>query len=69
MANIEKREQAQKLRKKGTSIADIASQVGASKSTVSLWCRDIVLSETSLQNIIKKSQSKSTSSFSSTLKK
>jgi len=63
MANIEKRERAQKLRLRGTSIADIAKEVVASKSTVSLWCRDIVLSDNALQNIIKKSKSKNTLSL------
>lgn len=39
------RTQAIKLRKSGYSIPDIASRLNVSKSTASLWCRDILLSE------------------------
>jgi hypothetical protein len=37
------REEAQKLRGEGKSISEIVSRLNASKSTVSYWCRDIIL--------------------------
>lgn len=33
------------MRKEGWSLKDIAGSLGVSKSTVSLWCRDIILTE------------------------
>lgn len=43
MAKSIKRNKAQKLRKSGRSIREITQQLGVSKSTVSLWCRDVKL--------------------------
>lgn len=43
MAQQTTREEAQKLRYTGKSIAEIATLLRASKSTVSYWCRDIPL--------------------------
>lgn len=43
MAMYEKRMQAREIRKKGKSIIYIAKKLGVTKSSVSLWCRDIVL--------------------------
>lgn len=43
MAKFEKRLLAEKLRKKGTSIKDIATLLGVSKSTASIWCRSVEL--------------------------
>lgn len=60
MAKILEREKAQEMRKSGVSISDIAKKFGVSKSTVSLWCRDIVLTETAIQKIVKDSKNKST---------
>ena len=45
MAKFEERILARKLRNEGKSIGNIAKIVGVSKSTVSLWCNDIFLSE------------------------
>jgi len=45
MAKFEKRIKAQVLRKKGYSINDIADRLGVSTSSVSLWCRDLILSK------------------------
>lgn len=42
---IEKRFQAQKLRKSGYSMKEIAAKLGVAKSSVSLWVRDTPLSE------------------------
>ncbi len=39
----EKKELAQKLRREGLSYKEILEQVPVSKSTISLWCRDIEL--------------------------
>ncbi|PIY59311.1 hypothetical protein COY96_02530 [Candidatus Wolfebacteria bacterium CG_4_10_14_0_8_um_filter_37_11] len=45
MAKFEKRIKAQNLRKKGLSIKSIASDLIVSKSSVSIWCRDINLTK------------------------
>ncbi|MBI2068906.1 MAG: hypothetical protein HYT67_02290 [Candidatus Yanofskybacteria bacterium] len=45
MAKSEQRLGARDLRKQGMSIIKIASLVNVAKSTVSLWCRDIDLTE------------------------
>jgi len=41
---IEEKRLAQKLRKQGLSYQEILKQVTVSKSTLSLWCRDVLLS-------------------------
>lgn len=43
MAKSLKRIKARKLRKKGVSIKDIARKLQVSTSSVSLWCRDVIL--------------------------
>jgi hypothetical protein len=43
MAMYEKRIKARKIRVKGKSIIYIAKKLGVTKSSVSLWCRDIIL--------------------------
>jgi len=60
MAKIIEREKALALRQLGTSIKDIAVKLKVSPSTVSVWCRDIVLSEAAIQKIVKQSEVKST---------
>jgi len=45
---------ARKLRKRGESIKDIAKKLKVSKSTVSLWVRDIILSIEQLEKLRKK---------------
>jgi hypothetical protein len=60
MSKTLERHHAQRLRKMGTSIADIAKQLAVSKSTVSYWCRDIVLSKKARQKIVYASNRKST---------
>ncbi len=57
MAKFEKRIQARLLRRKGQSTGDIASKLGISKSTVSIWCGDIKLSK-NLREKLFKNQSK-----------
>ncbi|MBI2618016.1 helix-turn-helix domain-containing protein [Candidatus Kaiserbacteria bacterium] len=44
MAKIKERAEARLLRQRGMSITDIAKKLNLSKSTVSYWCRNIVLS-------------------------
>jgi predicted transcriptional regulator len=44
MAKFQLKIQAREIRKKGISIVQIAKQLGVTKGSVSLWCRDIVLS-------------------------
>jgi transcriptional regulator with XRE-family HTH domain len=51
MAMFDKKIKARKLREKGLPINDIKDKLGVSKSTVSLWCRDIVLSEQKIEKI------------------
>ncbi len=60
MSKIKEKEQALMMRKSGNSIADIAKKLKVSKSTVSYWCRDIVLSKRARENIIRASKNKST---------
>jgi len=45
---------AQKLRKKGYSYKEILKRINVSKSTISLWCRDIALSPTQALRLSKK---------------
>jgi transcriptional regulator with XRE-family HTH domain len=49
---IEKRFQAQKLRRGGYSLKEIASRLGVAKSSASLWVRDIVLSEKAKKRLL-----------------
>lgn len=45
MAKPELQQQAQKLRRQGFSVKEIEKQLGVSRSTVSLWVRDVELTE------------------------
>lgn len=54
MAKSEKKEQAQRLRLAGQSIKDIAQKLSVSKGSVSLWCRQIVLTEQQISSIQKR---------------
>ncbi len=54
MAKSEERNLALRLRKQGKSLSEISQIVGACKSTVSLWCRDIELTKTQLKKLEKK---------------
>lgn len=45
MAKFEKRLEARRLRKRGQSIRSIAMQLGVSKSSASIWCRDLLLTK------------------------
>lgn len=56
----EKRILARKMRREGSTITEIKNTLGVSKSTASLWCRDIVLSEKQKKTIIENSFQKTT---------
>ncbi len=56
MAKSELKIEARKLRVLGKSIKDIARITGISQSTVSLWCRDIRLSDKQLKRILCKKE-------------
>ncbi len=51
MAKISEKHSALILRKNGLSINAIANKLHVSKSTVSMWCRDIILTEKQIQKI------------------
>jgi len=58
MANITKKLLAQKLRRKGLSISEIAKKLGMHKSgSISKWCRDIVLTSKQIEKLAKKQES------------
>ncbi len=56
MAHQVLREKAIHLRKNGVSINDISARLQASKSTVSYWCRDIVLSPRQIRALAHKQE-------------
>ncbi|MBP9669789.1 helix-turn-helix domain-containing protein [Candidatus Woesebacteria bacterium] len=54
MAKSRERLQARELRRNGESIREIARQVSIARSTVSLWCRDIVLTNDQLEALVER---------------
>jgi predicted transcriptional regulator len=50
---LEQKIQAQKLRKQGISINDIAKQLNVSKSSVSTWVKDIILTSEQIKELEK----------------
>ena len=59
MAKIIEKIKAQELRQKGWSINEIAQKLNTSKSTTSVWCRDISLTPIQIQRLVEKQTSKS----------
>jgi predicted transcriptional regulator len=55
MSKVQEKSDALKLRKKGMSIKDIASQLGVSKGSVSVWCQNIALTRKQ-QSVLKQKQ-------------
>src|SRR3989344_702008 len=53
MAKYDKRIKARAMRKNGISIIVIARKLAVSKSSVSLWCRDIILTEEQSKKLVK----------------
>ncbi len=54
MAKYKERFNARRLRQQGESIGNISKIVKVSKSSVSLWCRDIVLTRAQEQRLVEK---------------
>lgn len=54
MAKSLKKLEAQKLRRSGMSIKEIAKRVDIAKSTTSVWCKDVVLTEIQKEKLYKK---------------
>ena len=52
MAKLELREKSRELRRFGMSIREIAHSVGVAKSTISLWCRDIELTQAQVAKLL-----------------
>ncbi len=53
MAKFKQRLHARDLRKKGLSVGEIANKINASKSSVSVWTRDVVLTREQLESLRK----------------
>lgn len=53
MAKFKERLKARELRKDGISIKEISKKLGVAKSSVSIWCSDIKLSEKQIQKLHK----------------
>lgn len=53
MAKFEKRLEARKLRRKGHSIRSIAMRLGVSKSSASVWCKDLKLTPKQKERLLK----------------
>ncbi len=51
MAKPKKKNKARELRRKGESIREIADKINASKSSVSIWCRDIKLTPKQIKRL------------------
>lgn len=45
---LAKQDRARALRAQGWTLAEIAEEVGCSRSSASLWCRDVVINEAAL---------------------
>jgi len=56
MANFTKKNKALKLRKDGRSINEIATTLDISKSTVSMWCRDVQLGPKQIERLAKRQE-------------
>lgn len=52
MAKSVERLSARELRRGGASIREIAAKLGVAKSSVSLWCRDVVLSASQIEKLL-----------------
>lgn len=54
-AKLEQREKAILLRKQGKSLRTISVELGVAKSSVSVWCKDIILSESRIKELMLRS--------------
>jgi predicted transcriptional regulator len=55
MAKFDKKKEAHILRRKGHSINGIAKELGVSKASVSVWCKDLVLTKKQKEILLKNS--------------
>jgi transcriptional regulator with XRE-family HTH domain len=53
------KEMAKRMREKGISLGDISKKLNVTKSTLSFWCKDIVLTESAIKKIKTKGRTKS----------
>lgn len=53
------KETAKKMRELGTSLSDISKKLHVTKSTLSFWCKDIILKESAIKKIKTKGKIKS----------
>ncbi len=58
MSKLNLKHNAQTLRRKGLSLNEIVKKIGISKSTASLWCRDILLTKSQIISLGKRAHSK-----------
>lgn len=58
MSKLNLKEQSRTLRKQGFSLNEIVKELNVSKSTLSLWCRDIVLNKSQIILLEKRAQVK-----------
>lgn len=58
MAKFKERIKARELRKKGKGIRDIAKKLKVSKGSVSIWCRDIELTQKQIDLLSEKEETK-----------
>jgi len=58
MAKFREKIKAQELRQQGKSIKEIAKFLGVSKSSISIWCRDIVLTAEQIESLQKRMSTK-----------
>ena len=57
MAKIKEKDRAIKLRQQGNSVNEIAQKLNTPKSTVSQWCRNILLNKKQIKRLIEKQKS------------
>jgi hypothetical protein len=53
---LEEKRKASKLRKKGYSYGEILKKIKVAKSTLSIWCRDIVLTDKQIDALCKRAE-------------
>ncbi|MFA6251124.1 MAG: hypothetical protein WC603_00645 [Candidatus Paceibacterota bacterium] len=58
MSKLDLKEKSRFLRSQGFSLNEIVNKIGVSKSTLSLWCRDIVLTDSQISSLEKRAQVK-----------
>ena len=53
------KEEAKRMRQNGISLGDISRKLNITKSTLSFWCKDMILSESAIRKIKAKGKLKS----------